>query len=50
MRLLKENLQKEQQMMKFFVDQKMVDRTFEVGDWVFFQTPTIQTRDYCNEA
>ena len=35
--LLKHNLNVAQERMKWFVDKKRVDRSFEVGDWVYLR-------------
>ncbi|KAG6658985.1 hypothetical protein CIPAW_03G001100 [Carya illinoinensis] len=35
--LLKENLQKAQHRIKLFADRKRIERSFEVGDWVFLR-------------
>ncbi|PKI44707.1 hypothetical protein CRG98_034884 [Punica granatum] len=37
MGILKENLTKAQERMKIFADQRHIERTFEVGDWVFLK-------------
>jgi hypothetical protein len=43
LQLLKDNLTLAQNRMKQQVDQHRSGRSFEVGDWVFFKTTTIQT-------
>lgn len=34
--MLRENLQKVQQMMKLSADKRMTEMSFEIGDWIFF--------------
>ena len=43
LQLLKDNLTMAQNRMKQQADQHHSERSFEVGDWVFFKTTTIQT-------
>ena len=43
LQLLKDNLTMAQNRMKQQADQHRSERSFEVGDWVFFKTTTIQT-------
>jgi hypothetical protein len=37
LQLLKDNLHKSQQRMKFYVDKLRIERTFQVGDWVYLR-------------
>jgi hypothetical protein len=43
LQMLKDNLTMAHNRMKQQVDQHHSERSFEVGDWVFFKTTTIQT-------